>query len=530
MLRRRFALHLVFLALSLAVTAAPAEAQTSPRRGGVLVVAHADDPAHYDAHQTTTFAIAQPTAPVFSTLLQFDPQKYPELIGDLATAWRASPDGLTHTFTLRQNVRFHDGGLLTSADVRASMERVKTPPRGVVSVWGHLLNTVEAIDTPDPHTVVFRLSRPTPSFVTHMANPFLRIYSKALLDADPNGPKTKMVGTGPFKYKAHVPGVSLDLERFDDYFVPGRPYLDGIRYVIIRDTQARATALIGGRADAELRDLPPLVVQQIETAARDRMRVIATDWLAINDLTWDVRKKPFDDVRVRLAINCAIDAPGMVTALGPIAGIRHIGKWGRPNSAWEMPDDRFQKLPCWSPDVEANRQRARDLLREAGHGGGLALKLTNRNVPHPYLSIGVYVIEQLGRVGIKVTHNVVDSNTWVTAWRNLGEGEMATTFNSPPYDDPDAFFGARIPGAAGDYARTEDPEVSRLYEQQSREINVARRRELVWQLESRLWEQAYWGKGTWSAKHTILSRRVQNYVPHPNHFTNVKLQDVWLSP
>lgn len=522
---RRVLLSLVAFAV-LGVLAAPTAAQ-EPRRGGVLVIAAADDPPHYDAHQTGSFAIAQPTGPVFSTLLQFDPKKFPEIIGDLATAWKVSPDGLTYTFALRPNVKFHDGATLTSADVKATMEQVKNPPQGVVSAWKHLLQTVEAIDTPDAHTVVFRLSRPTPSFLTHMANPFLHIYRKAQLDQDPTAPKTKMIGTGPFKFKSHTKGVALELERFDGYFVPGRPYLDGIRFVIIRDTQARAAALIAGRADAEIRDLPPAVIEQIETAARGRVDVVRTDWLSILDLVFSAKQKPFDDVKVRQAINCAVDAPGMLKALGSIAGLRQLGKWGRPGSFWEMPEERFLKLPCWGPDAEANRARARELL--AGYPGGLKLKLTNRNVPHPYISMGVYFIEQLSRVGINVTHNLVDTSAWTSALRNLGEGEMAVAFNAPPYDDPDAFFGARIPGGSSNYAHYDDPEVTRLFQAQSRELNPQKRRGLVWQLESRIWEQAYWGKGAWPGKHYVLAKRIQNYTPHPTHFTNVKFQDVWLS-
>jgi peptide/nickel transport system substrate-binding protein len=112
---------------------------------------------------------------------------------------------------------------------------------------------------------------------------------------------------------------------------------------------------------------------------------------------------------------------------------------------------------------------------------------------------------------------------------NLGENEMCIDSNSPPYDEPDAFFGSRMPGSQRSVTRYEDAEISRLYELQSREMEPQRRRELVWQMESRIWENAYWGKGSWQTKIYVLSNRISNYVPHPNHFTNVKFQDVWLS-
>jgi peptide/nickel transport system substrate-binding protein len=518
-----------FVVLTLALAIASVSAQETPKRGGVLVLAHADDPPHYDAHQTGSFAVMQPVGPAYNTLLQFDPKEYPKIIGDLAEKWEISKDGLTYTFKLRPNVHFHDGSILTSADVKASMERVKKPPAGVVGMWSHLLKTVDRIETPDDLTVVFRLSRPTPSFFTHMASPFLTIYSKAMMERDKDYPKKKVMGTGPFKFKGHVPNVSFELERFDNYFVPSRPYLDGVRYAIIRSDQARAAALISGRADAELRSLPPLVVEQIEAAAPDRVKIVETDWLSLLDLIFNVKKKPFDDVRVRLAINYAIDIYEMVKALGPIGGFRHIGKWGRPTSFWEMPDDRFQKLPGWGTDAEANRKKARQLLKEAGFAGGLRLKLINRNVPFPYIIMGVYFIEQLARVGITVDHALVDTSTWMSSTAQLDDNEMGIIMNAPPYDDPDAFFGARMPGAQRNVTHYEDPEVSRLYEQQSRELDPMKRRELVWQLESHIWQNAYWGKGDWQTKLYVLSKRIQNYIPHPTHFTNVKFQDVWLS-
>jgi peptide/nickel transport system substrate-binding protein len=528
---KRFVVCLLCIFVTaLVVSVAAPWAQERPKRGGILVLALADNPYHYDAHQTRGFEIAQPTAPAYSTLLQFDPKEYPKIIGDLAEKWEISKDGLTYTFKLRPDVHFHDGSILSSSDVKASMERIKNPPEGVIGAWSHLLKTVDRIETPDDLTVVFRLSQPTPSFFTHMASPFLYIYSKAMMERDKGYPKNKIMGTGPFKFKSHVPNVSFELERFNNYFVSDRPYMDGVRFLIIRGDQPRAAALISGRADAELRGLPPLIVEtQIEAVASDRVRVVKTDWLSLSDLVFNVNKKPFNDVRIRLAINYAIDIYGMLKALGTIGGFRYIGKWGRPNSFWEMPDDRFQKLPGWGTDAESNRKKARQLLKEAGYPEGLRLKLFNLNVPYPYLSRGVYFIEQLARVGITVDHVLSDTSTWLSKVANLGEWEMGISYNAPPYDDPDAFFGFRIPSAAGNHTHYQDPEITRLYELQSRELDPVKRRELVWQIESRIWENAYWGKGTWPTKVYVLSRRIQNYVPHPTHFTNSKMQDVWLS-
>src|SRR3989475_9762893 len=113
----------------------PAMAQSeTPRRGGILLAAIGADAPSLDPHQEQTFATIQPVAPLYSTLLQIDPYSYPNVIGDLATESNIAPDGLTYTFKLRQEVRFHDGSPLTSADVKASYEKIIWPPQGVRSI------------------------------------------------------------------------------------------------------------------------------------------------------------------------------------------------------------------------------------------------------------------------------------------------------------------------------------------------------------------------------------------------------------
>src|SRR5216684_4831077 len=136
---RRHPTLVIVVALAVAIdcigVVAPAMAQSeTPRRGGVLLAAIAADAPSLDPHQEQTFATLQPVAPLYSTLLQIDPYSYPNVIGDLATEWNISPDGLTYTFKLRPGVRFHDGSPLTSADVKATYDKILWPPQGVRSI------------------------------------------------------------------------------------------------------------------------------------------------------------------------------------------------------------------------------------------------------------------------------------------------------------------------------------------------------------------------------------------------------------
>ena len=118
------------------VAAVPAAAQSAetPRRGGVLLAAIGADAPSLDPHQEQTFATLQPVAPLYSTLLQIDPYSYPNVIGDVASEWKIAPDGLTYTFKIRQDIRFHDGSPLTAADVKASYDKILFPPPGVRSI------------------------------------------------------------------------------------------------------------------------------------------------------------------------------------------------------------------------------------------------------------------------------------------------------------------------------------------------------------------------------------------------------------
>ena len=135
-------------------------AEPRPARGGILEFAVDAEPANYDCHANFSFVFIHPVIPHYSTLLKFDAANYPQVIGDLAESWSISNDRRTYTFKLRQNVLFHDGSRLTSADVKASYERIIHPPEGVLSVRQADYAAITSIDTPDPATVIFHLQWP----------------------------------------------------------------------------------------------------------------------------------------------------------------------------------------------------------------------------------------------------------------------------------------------------------------------------------------------------------------------------------
>ncbi len=242
----------LFLLLTLAVLAGvlvgcpAAQAADSPRRGGVLLAVIGADAPSLDPHQESTFATLQMVAPLYSTLLQIDPYSYPKIIGDAATEWKISPDGLTYTFKIRRDIKFHDGSPLTAADVKATYDKIVFPPDGVRSIRKNAYTAVASIEAPDPGTVVFKLKFPSAALMDNLASPWNVIYPKKYLDKDPNHFMKNVVGSGPFKFKGYTRGATFEGERNPDYFIKDRPYLNGYKFFISPETSVRAAAIRSG--------------------------------------------------------------------------------------------------------------------------------------------------------------------------------------------------------------------------------------------------------------------------------------------
>ncbi|CAN0208801.1 unnamed protein product, partial [Phaeothamnion confervicola] len=191
------------VAVLFALTCAAAE---TPVSGGLLKFAVGAEPPNYDCHAQSSFAFIHPVRPHYSTLLKFDTAQYPKIIGDVAESWAVAKDGLTYTFKLKKGVKFHDGSILSSEDIKATYDRIRKPPKGVLSLREEGYADITTIETPDPLTVVFKLKKPNASMLSNFASPWDCIYSAAKLKIDPNWPARNIMGTGPFTFVEHVAG------------------------------------------------------------------------------------------------------------------------------------------------------------------------------------------------------------------------------------------------------------------------------------------------------------------------------------
>ena len=162
----------VVAGLALAMMSFYTWSAAAPVDGGVLKFAVGAEPPNYDCHAQTSFAFIHPVRPHYSTLLKFDAEKYPKIVGDLAESWTVAKDGLTYTFKLRRGVKFHDGSAFSSEDIKATYDRIRKPPPGTRSMREEGYADITAIDTPDAQTVVFRLKNPNASMLSNFASPW----------------------------------------------------------------------------------------------------------------------------------------------------------------------------------------------------------------------------------------------------------------------------------------------------------------------------------------------------------------------
>jgi peptide/nickel transport system substrate-binding protein len=506
-----------------------AQASTaSPVRGGTLAVPiHVGEPATYDCHASNSPAVMWRLAPHYSTLVKVDADRSPQVVGDLAKSWSLSKDKLSYTFTLHPNIKFHDGSALTSEDVKVSFERMRNPPQGVVSLRQGMLSDVTAIEAPDAQTVVIRFAKPNAAALQLLASPFGCIYSARLLQSDPSYPGKRVMGTGPFKFVRHTPGAEWVGQRFEDYFVAGRPYLDGFRMPSVAPVAA-TNALIAGQVHYTMQGLTPAAVQRITAARGDKVVVVGgtsatafLPWFAMN-----TQRDELKDERVRKALNLAIDRWGSSKAMEQLTPMFKVGGLVRPGSAFARSDAELSRLPGFGRDIEASRKEARRLLAAAGQKD-LKITLVNNRA---FTYFGVFVADQLRQVGVTVEHLPLDTPQ-VAARRISGDYDLI--FDSPAefIDDPTIQLAYFEPFSTnrGNLARVGDPTFVDKYQSQMRELDPKARTRKVQDLEAYLLDKSYVMPLFWQVRKRVVDSQLRGLGDPPTNYLKLDLSDLWFN-
>ena len=524
----------LMIAVAIAVVAMPALAQDKPRLGGELIFAVPSEPPSYDAHREETFGVIHPLAPHYNTLLRTDPtdRTGTKLIGDLAESWTISKDGRTYTVKLRRGVKFHDGSELTSRDAKASYDKIIFPPEGVASDRKGEYLDVEAVQAPDPYTVVFRLKWPSGAFLSSLASPWNWIYKADILAKDMRWYEKNVMGTGPFTFVEHVKGSHWVGKKNPNYWDKGKPYLDGYRALFVRDSAAQVAAVRGERAHIQFRGFAPAERDSLVQALGPKITVQESPWNCLILVAMNHEKKPFDDKRVRKALTLALDRYQGSQALSRIAIVKEIGGVQVPGTPWATPMAEIEKLTGYSRDITKSRAEARRLLKEAGVPEGFSFTYKNRGVPMPYEPLGVWLIDQWRQIGLNVKQEVVEAAAYYGQVLRPGNFDVAADFQCGYIIEPDLDlykFQSKEKSPAN-YSRYTDRTLDELYEKQSKATDTEERKRYIREFERRLLDDEvhYIYTLQW---HRIIphSSKVHGWTITPSHYLNQQLDTVWLS-
>ena len=528
--RRRTLRHRLTVACCAMLLALPglAGAASQPRRGGILPFAVDAEPPNYDCHANFSFVLMHVVAPHYSTLLKFDTANYPQVMGDLAESWNVSPDRRTYTFKLRPNVLFHDGSKLTSADVKASYERIIHPPQGVLSVRQADYSAIASIDTPNPLTVVFHLQWPDAAMLANFASPWNCIYSGAKLAEDPNFPKTHILGTGPFVFVEHVKGAHWSGKRWEKYFEQGKPYLDGFRAEFIAGAEV-VKAMESGRIMAQFRSFTPTERDEMVETAGNRVEVHEGPWTSYVALVFNTTQPPFNDARVRRALSLAVDRWNGAEALAGDTFLKFVGGVMLPGSAMATPEAELVTLPGFSRDIAAARAEAKRLLAEAGVPN-LEVKLTNRkDVPVPYAAAGELAAAAWREIGVNATLEMLTTKEWQKALET-GHFAAAIDLAADYIDDPTIGLARYVSRdlSPSNHAGSTDRFLDALYIGQAISTDPRERSKMVRDFERHALTEAATVPLLWWNRIIVSAAKFKGWNITPSQYIGQDLADVWI--
>ncbi|MFL7905258.1 ABC transporter substrate-binding protein [Azospirillum argentinense] len=488
-----------------------AGAHAAPRQGGTLTWIVTPEPASLIPLTNTAGGNAEIGPKVVEGLLTYDTDLNPKPL--LATAWEVAKDGLQYRFSLRPGVKWHDGKDFTSADVAFSILTLKqSHPRGRST----FANVVE-VQTPDPLTAVIVLSKPAPYLLTALAGAESPIVPKHLYegtDVAANPRNSAPIGTGPFVFKEFVKGSHVVLERNPDYWDKPKPHLDKIIVRFIPDAVARAAALESGTADLGGQAIPLSDVKRFSELPN--VRVDSVNWAYVSNhqqLIFNLDTPVLQNKAVRKAISQAIDVNALNKVVWYGYGTVSPAAIGKASTKYHNADIRY--FPVDPKQAEAALDEAG--LKRGPDGTRFKLRLLFN--PFQERRAADFVRQSLARIGIDAVIESYDFATYTTkAYTerafDITLEALANVFD-PTVGVQRVFWSKnfKIGLPFSNAAHYANPEVDRLLETASVEVDEAKRRALFLEFQKIVHDDVPSVEFGANPSITIRSKAVQNYAP-----------------
>ncbi|MBY5871595.1 ABC transporter substrate-binding protein [Rhizobium ruizarguesonis] len=425
-------------------------AEETPKQGGDIVVTYKDDITTLDPAIGYDWVNWSMIKSLYSRLMDYAPGT-PNPVPSLAESFTVSPDGLIYTFKLHKGVKFSNGREVVASDVKYSIERAVDPKtqgpgagffgaiKGFEDETGGKTTTLSGIETPDDSTVIFNLSRPDATFLHVLAINFASVVPKEAVEAAAGDFGKKPVGSGTFILKDWTIGQQLVFERNKDYFVKGVPYIDSFKVEVGQEPLVALLRLQKGEVDIAGDGIPPAKFLEIKNSADGAQMIVDGEQLHTGYITLNTKVKPFDNVKVRQALNMAINKDRITRILN-----------GRATPA-------NQPLPPLMPGYDKaftgyayDVAKAKALLAEAGYPDGFETVLYSTNTdPQPRIAQAIQ--QDLAAVGVKAEVRALAQANVISAGGTEGEAPMIWSGGMAwiaDFPDPSNFYGP-ILGCAG---------------------------------------------------------------------------------
>jgi peptide/nickel transport system substrate-binding protein len=513
------------------LAATPLAAQ---KRGGTLRLYHNDNPPSASLLEESTIASVTPFSAVFNNLVMFDPSKVHEsidtVIPDLAESWSWDATNTKLSFKLRQGVKWHDGMPFTAKDVQCTWRMLigkseaSDLHRNPRKVW---YSKLQDVSINGDYEATFELSEPQPSLPVLLASAFSVVYPCHVPQATM---RTRPIGTGPFKFVEFKRGNSIRLVRNPDYWKKDRPYLDEITFRMIDSRSTRMLAFATGEFDITFpADISVSLMKDVKARAPNAICEMITTGTFSNLMVNRVNP-PFDNPDIRKAMSLAIDRKAFNTILMEGLALTGGAMLPKPAGEWGMPPEMVSSLMGYGADTGKNIAEAQAIMQKLGYSEAkpLPIKIQTRNLP-TYRDAAVIVADQLKKIYIKGELDVLETPQW---YARLARKDYTIGLNvtGVSVDDPDGNIVENYScKSERNYTQYCNAEVDKLLAAQSRELDKDKRKEIVWDIERLLVDDA--------ARPTIISSvaancwqpYVRNYTPHDNsQYNTLRFEEVWL--
>ena len=483
--------------------------QETPKRGGTLIWGHSETTQNMDMHQTGTASTSRMLQNVHDAIVTVDSNF--AVIPSLAESFEQSADGLTYTFKIRPNVRFHNGKMLTSGDVKYSFDRVKNKDTGAVNF--EVFNDVAEVDTPDDSTVIVKMSRVNAPFLSRLAENGAGVI---MPEGSGDNQGKHPVGAGPFKFVSREFGNEVKLVRFDDYW-QGPAYLDGITSREVTEPTVRLTGLRTGEMHL-INDIP---LDRVNALKKDSNFQVLT-WFPLSwaFLNFNHKVAPFNDARVRRAFDYMIDTEVLVQG----------ALWGQGKVS---ASPSFPTSPSRNTSLKARPQdfdKAKALLQEAGFGPGDLQVVFKVTTNYPWHVQATQIMQEWFRqAGVKVKIQQLTWSDWLSqCW--VDRDYEITMMNFFTLWEPDfLYYSLWHSTGAFNYRNVNDPTLDAWLQKARVTVNEAERAKTYQQIQQRVHDESHdvvlWFRnGTVAAQTNVggLDKLV-----HPNG-SNLNFRHVWL--